>query len=212
MRLRQLSPLLGLVAACVGGGDGPAGVEPAGPAPRVVLQGTVLDSLLGKPVAGAAVLIADADTVTGPDGRFRLEVPAGLQAFVVIAPGHEIRQGSLRVPSITPATFMLRRVAPTVLACGFASDTLRAIIVDLQGRKTVNRREGARLLLVGETDSLVLAGGELWWTPVDYLTWLVRAAVPLERLVAAVWRVPDTDGNLEAAACASLADNPGLPE
>lgn len=46
-------------------------------AKAALLVGEVVD-VLGDPVAGATVTAGEARSVTGPDGRFRLEVPAGV--------------------------------------------------------------------------------------------------------------------------------------
>ncbi len=62
------------------------------------LSGRVLDAATGRPLAGVTVVVDSTDGVvnpdpqpqqtTGPDGRFRIPVPAGTHALYVVRPGY----------------------------------------------------------------------------------------------------------------------------
>ena len=64
-----------------------AATRPAPPQTRVV-TGRVVDAVIGAPVPEAALVAGAATAVTGADGSFRLEVPAGAGSLQVAAPGY----------------------------------------------------------------------------------------------------------------------------
>jgi hypothetical protein len=88
-----------LVPACDDGDDVTA------PVPTVpTVEGTVLASATGDPVAGAEVSIAAATATTGPDGRFELTgLIAGAATLRCIAAGFEDFEADITVPSGTIA-------------------------------------------------------------------------------------------------------------
>jgi len=172
------------------------------------VDGVVLDSLRGIPVPNASVSIGDTGTMTDVAGRFRLFSPTGAVPVLVLAYGHEARSLVLSVYGTTRSTITLRRLAPLLIACTLQADTIHALIVDLQGRKTLNRREGSTVALTVPSGITVLNGFSWRWTPIDHLTWRVRVPVggaPVSRIS---WQLRDLDGNLDASDCSQVAPPP----
>ncbi len=200
-------------SACLGGGDGPAepGRDAAGPGPTVLVDGVVLDSLRGVPVPNASVSVGDTGTMTDVAGRFRLFAPTGAVPVLVLAYGHEARSMVLSVHGSTRSTITLRRLAPLLVACGLQADTIHALIVDLQGRKTLNRREGSTVALTGPSGITVFNGFAWRWTAIDNVTWRVRVPGVGDSVSRIAWQLRDTDGNLDASECSQVAAPP-LPE
>lgn len=213
MPVKSLWSVLICCVACVGGGEGPAepgpGAEDQGPSVQV--DGLVLDSLGGSPVPRATVSLGDTGTATDEAGRFRLFVPRGPVSLLVLAFGHEARSQVLTVNGTTRSTVQLRRLSPFLQACAVQADTIHALIVELQGRKTLNRREGSTVSLTTPSGTTVLNGFAWRWTAIDNVTWRVRIPVPGESPTRVSWQLRDTDDNLHAADCSQVAP-PSQPQ
>ncbi len=192
--------------ACVGGGEGPAEPSPGSErlGPSVQVDGLVLDSVPGSPVPRATVILGDTGTVTDDAGRFRLFVPAGPVPLLILALGHETRSQLLTVNGSTRSTVQLRRLSPFLQACAVQADTIHAVIVELQGRKTLNRREGSTVSLTTPSGTTVLNGFAWRWTPINHVTWWVRIPVPGNAPSRVSWLLRDIDDNLHAADCSQV--------
>lgn len=210
MAARSLWFVLFCCTACLGGGEGPAepGRGAGGPGPTVLVDGVVLDSLRGIPVPNASVSLGDTGTMTDVAGRFRLFAPTGAVPLLVLAYGHEARSMVLSLPGATRSTITLRRLAPLLVACALQADTIHALIVDLQGRKTLNRREGSTVALTAPSGITVLNGFSWRWTAIDNLTWRVRVPVAGDAVSRIAWQLRDIDGNLDASECSQVAAPP----
>lgn len=190
--------LAGLVAC---GSPPPAPDETAIPEQRVLLTGVVLDSLAALPVAGARVLGTDSMVVTDAAGSFRIMVPTGPFTILVTHPDYESYGLSVTLEVPAHRIVQLRRLAPAVLGCRIASDTVYATVVDLQGRKTVNRREGSVAIVRSGGQEVVLSGLSWSWQPVDSLTLAVSIPPPGGAVTGATLTVSDVAGFRGAAAC-----------
>ena len=125
--------------------------------PRGVLEGRVLASEDGRPVANARVYVAGMplDLVTDADGRFRAELPAGEHALSVIAAGFSTQtlnaipvasgETTLRELRLTPAGLELAEfvvLAPFVegsLAAFVEEKRSSAGIADILGAEQISR-------------------------------------------------------------------------
>ncbi len=197
--------IAGLVAC---GGSPPAPDEPAIPEPRVPLTGVVLDSLAGLPVAGARVLGTDSVVVTDAGGSFRLLVPTRPLVILVMASGYGSHALPVSLQGPAHRTVRLRRLAPAVLGCAIVSDTVYATVVDLQGRKTVNRREGSVAVISSGGQAVVLTGLAWYWRPLDSLTLAVVIPPPAGAVAAAVLTVSDVEGFRGTAQCFPAGPSP----
>jgi hypothetical protein len=167
-----------------------------------MVSGTVHDSVLGDPVVGIRLFIGDSSAVTDSQGRFRTRQAPGPTDLSVRDYRYEGFASRLQLyRDEVNVRVRLRGEAPYLLSCGFAPTLLTAEVVDLQGRKTINRRGASTITLVA-SDSSYQQDANLWsWTPVDDLTWL--AHIPLTSVGAdtAVWRLEDSDGHVRSARC-----------
>jgi subtilisin family serine protease len=94
---------------------------PRGPNGRVV--GTVTEAAGGAPIAGANVTDGSASTVTGPDGRYSLTVPAGTATITVSKFGYATESATVTVAESAVVTqdFALDRL-PNVTVSGRVLD------------------------------------------------------------------------------------------
>lgn len=137
-----------------GAAAAPAPVE-AGPPGRI--EGRVVSSEGGNPVAGARIFVAGTpvDAVTDADGRFRVEVPAGSHSFSVIAPNFSTQtvdgvdvvaeQATAREVELTPAALELPEfvvLEPYIegsLAAFVEERRSSAAVTDILGAEQISR-------------------------------------------------------------------------
>jgi hypothetical protein len=193
--------LLVIAAAGCSGGEAAMAPEPPRALP-VSISGAVTDSLTGAGVADAMVTTEIGTAITDAAGR-----------FTVLAPSHDVR---LRVLHIQYELRTLRRtvregallhvpvvpLAPVVRGCRLSDGRTWTLIADLQGRKTIVRRDSSGVM-VGEEDARrFIAGHRFDWWAVDDHHWIMEGpAVTAEELAGAEWRIFDTDGNLRPHRC-----------
>jgi hypothetical protein len=202
----------GLLAACYGPSPITASHETPAPA-RVEIHGRVYDSLTGHPIAGLFVGFADTAVRTGLDGSYRVTVPAGqLTLRVRFGLYEEYRlEGLLFSPR--KLDFPLRRLNPALTGCLIAADTVHAVIVDLQGRKTLNRAEGSRIVLTDAAGETVVTAWDWNWRAVDEVTWRARVPTRGRHVDRAVWTLRDQQGFGEFVDCQAVPAPPAdLPE
>jgi hypothetical protein len=198
--MRRFLLLLPLALSCGRDSGGPShDQEPAG---TYQVSGTVVDSLFGLGLRGVRVRIGDSVVLTDSTGRFSTLHRPGNITLAIDHIGYERyeipldpyqRSTALRVP--------LQGQAPYLLSCLFDADLLTARILDLQGRKTLNRRSQSTITLVSDAATVTRDAYSWYFTAVDNLTWL--AHVPLAGMVAdtARWRLEDADGYVRTAQC-----------
>ncbi|WP_329139421.1 carboxypeptidase regulatory-like domain-containing protein [Streptomyces sp. NBC_01476] len=111
------------------GYDGPTGLgTPNGvaafkPGPHADVHGTVTDAATGKPVAGAAVDVGDYHTVSGKDGSYRLDIPAGDYPAKAGAFGYADQDlGTLHLPD---GTDLVKDIALTAVPSQVISGTVK---------------------------------------------------------------------------------------
>lgn len=200
--MRRSCLLLLLTAACAGGAE-PTAHDPL-PVPTFRLSGVVRDSVLGVPVAAVHLLLGDTAAVTDTAGYFTLQFPAGEAPLLIADPRFEPYAAAMSVFKDSEITLLLRGQAPYVTSCAFQGDSVSATIVDLQGRKTVNRR--AESYLVARSSQAVIQNdANSWhWNAVDNVTW--RTNVPIGGLADSVdWQLEDADGNARLTRCTRQA-------
>jgi hypothetical protein len=198
--MRRALVLLAFCLSCSNDSTDP--IDPPGNETFYRISGTVEDSILGTPVAGVRVLIGDSSVLTDASGHYATTHRSGDLTVEV----NDYRYENYQVPVslLTDGrivTVRLRGNAPYITACTFETDLLTARLVDLQGRKTINRRSQSTITLIS-SDTTVFRDAYNWFfTPVDTYTWLAHvphAGVPAD---SAVWRVEDADGFTRTVQC-----------
>ncbi len=205
MRPPRLIPIA-LLAACYG--PGPTSPPEKPPASRVEIYGRIFDSLTGFPIAGLFVLIADTAVRTGLDGSYRTTVPAGSLTLRVRFGLYEEYQLTALLLSPRQVDFPLRRLNPALTGCTISADTVHAVIVDLQGRKTLNRADGSSIILTDQGGDTVVSAWDWSWRAVDELTWRARVPTGGRRIDRAVWTLRDQQGYGEFVDCQAVPAPP----
>jgi len=203
--MRRLALLLPLCLSCGADNSDVAGVKPPEDQFHLV-AGRVEDSVLNLGLQGVRLRIGDSLVVSDSTGQFQVLHRAGSFGIVV----QDVNYDRYEVPldlfqDRQSLVVRLRGQAPYLLACTFETDLLTARILDLQGRKTINRRSQSTITLQSNSTSVKRDAYSWYFTPVDNLTWL--AHVPLQGVTAdtAVWRLEDADGYVRTTQCVKQA-------
>ena len=199
--MRRLVLFLPLCLSC--GETNPDVAGPNRPAELVhMVSGMVEDSVLHLSLAGVRLRIGDSLVVSDQQGRFQVLHRAGNFAISVQDVAYERYDTPLALfQDRQSLTVRLQGQAPYLISCTFEPDLLTARILDLQGRKTINRRSQSTITLQSNLTNIKRDAYSWYFTPVDNLTWL--AHVPLQGVTAdtAVWHLEDSDGYVRTTQC-----------
>lgn len=211
MRLPAIS-LCVLLAACQGGAETTAPGGDGTQIATVELNGLVYDSLTGVPLANAVLTLNGTVVETDAQGHYRARVATGPLTVRVRFGLYEEYQVNELVTSERRLDFPLRRLAPALLACAIGTDSIRAVIADLGGRKTLNRAEGSTLLLASPGGDVLITAWDMSWRAIDPYRW--RAAVSTQGLNVsrAVWTIRDQKGFGDLVDCATVPAPPAFPD
>ena len=199
--MRRLLPcVIGMsAAACLGSGEGPVTENPlSGTVPKYTVVGTVFDSLASlranAGVPNAAVSVGGKPTVTDAAGQFAVSlVDSGMIAIRVEIPDYEPRTQMFLNDGSRSAAVPLRRYAPLVTGFLVAGDSAMTTVVDLQGRKSMDRwTESRATVQTGGGATLTILGQQMVWQPIDDFTWTVVLHAP--GLIALDWSLEDVTG------------------
>lgn len=194
--------LLPLVASAACTADGTI-TDPATPGPLpVLIGGVVRDSLSSDGIGAALVTTAIGTAFTDDAGRFEVLAPAGSTTVRVAHPQYVIKQTRGTARSQATFGFALAPLGPVVLGCTLRDGRAWLLVIDLQGRKTIVRRDSSGVHLGEGALARWLPAHEFTWWALDSLTWLVDGPpATAAELVSAEWRLFDTDGNLRPHRC-----------
>ena len=203
--------LLLLLAACaapefsVPTGDG----EPE--AALVTIQGLVIDSISEAPVPGVNVAIGGKFATTDAAGTFTLPAVAGTVTATAHAQGYEPFTEGFPIPAAEASSVIelqLRRLAPIAIQCRLGSAGFSAVVVDLQGRKTLERWSQSTLTLVTPAGSRTIPAPGWGYHALDYLKWLVTIPDASPSTVRADWVLFDSQGDAYRGSCEPVAAPP----
>jgi hypothetical protein len=203
--VRFLAISLVVTAAACGGDTAPTDPGSDGILP-VEVFGSVRDSLGARPVADALVTTAIARALTDANGRFSVLAPRGRTRIHVAHTQYSLKSFDAYAEPGAGLTLEIAPLGPVVLGCEVRQGVMWMLVADLQGRKTIVRRDSSGVTLGdGAARRWVVAHEFTWWA-LDELTWLVDGppASP-EELATAQWWLFDTDGNVRRHGCGGEA-------
>jgi len=147
--------------------------------PLFTLRGTVVDSLASVygvrwSAPGVLVNINGHSTETDSAGRFVLaDVPGGAVPVELLSNAFERISRVMTIESDLPLRFQLRRQAPLIAGFRSLGDSAWIRVVDLQGRKTIDRWLATNATLVGPASRVTQHGLDWRWHAIDARTYRV---------------------------------------
>ena len=212
LSLRILPSLLVLAAACGSPGfTAPAGDGGPTAAP-ITVRGTVIDSVTGGVVSGANVALAGMFGTTDARGTFTLAAAPGANTIRVTVGGYEVFSRDLTLIPASGTTVTvelpLRRLAPFPVSCELGDSGFRAVIVDLQGRKSLERWQQSTLTLVTPTGRRTISPLDWNYRALDYLQWGVSIPDASPSTIRADWVLFDSEGDAWRGSCEPVAAPP----
>lgn len=206
--MRRASLLLLALAAC----RGPDFVAPTGDDPLaapVTVHGVVLDSVTRVRLPGVTVGMGGKFAVTDGAGSFTLLVAPGANSIHVSASGYEAFARILTVgsPAGTDAQVEvpLRRLAPFPVSCQLGASGFQAVIIDLQGRKSLERWSESQLTLVTGAATRVIPAINWGYRALDALQWQVTIPDADPSTDRVDWVLFDSQGDAYRGSCEPVA-------
>src|SRR5688572_27824427 len=163
-----LSLLLLAAAASVGCNDTaypviPDEVEPAGP--YYLVSGMVTDSLTGEAIPGARVYAGKRTALADATGSWSLDVPDGEVTISSAPSNYESGRETITVHSPLFLNLSLRRRAPLVIDCSRSGSMAYALLIDLQGRKSVERWVQSRATIESPSGNVTIGAANWSYFP-----------------------------------------------
>ncbi|HET7041837.1 MAG TPA: carboxypeptidase regulatory-like domain-containing protein, partial [Gemmatimonadales bacterium] len=188
------------------GGDGDPVVA------SVTVHGTVVDSVTGQLLPGVNVAIGGKFATTDAQGAFTLPAAPGANTVHATVPGYETFARTFDpIPAAGNEVTLqlpLRRLAPVPVACWVGPEGFQAVIVDLQGRKSLERWQESTLTLVTGTGTRTIPAIDWNYHAVDYLRWGVSIPDASPSTIRADWVLFDSEGDVYRGSCEPAAAPP----
>lgn len=203
--------LLLLLAACANPGFSPPSGDGEPGAALVTIQGLVIDSITQAPIPGVNVAIAGKFTTTDAAGTFTLPAVAGTVTATAHVQGYEPFTQGFPIPATEASSVIelqLRRLAPIAIRCQLGSAGFSAVVVDLQGRKSLERWSQSTLTLVTPAGSRTIPAPSWGYHALDYLKWLVTIPDASPSTIRADWVLFDSQGDAYRGSCEPVAAPP----
>jgi hypothetical protein len=93
----------------------------------------------------------------------------------------------------------LRRYSPIITSFEVYADSAVTTVVDLQGRKSVDRWSGSKATLDGLAGPMTLIGSQMRWRPVDGFTW--KIVFDVSGIQSVDWDLHDVNGFTFSVRC-----------
>ena len=180
--------------------------EPAGP--FYTISGGVFDSLSGSVLPGVRVAAGKYVTVTDAAGGWVLSVPAGPVTVTTSPAGYERASIAFTLLSNAYVSLTARRLAPLVQDCVRDGLSVRALITDLQGRKSIERWQRSEAIILDPSGEYTIGAPAWSYRAIDYETWEVTLT-PVAAVTTTIrWNVYDAEGHLYAGTCEPVTPPP----
>lgn len=203
--MRSLPLFLLALAACNARDYWIPTTEGGGGTTPVAVHGVVTDSVTGMRLPGVAVSMGGVFTATDAEGAFDLTVGSGVNTVHVAADGYEPFARTMTVDPLGNDRFAvdlpLRRLAPFPVTCELGPDGFRANIVDLQGRKSLERWSQSELTLVSPAGPRTIPAITWGYHALDYLVWQVTIPDADPSTSRVDWVLFDSEGDAYRGSC-----------
>ncbi len=204
-----LLAILGL-AACSGPEFAPPTVTEGG-VEVVQIAGRVIDSVTRAGVPRITFGIGGNFETTDAEGQFTAWVARGDNAVGVNIAGFEPFARIIQVGPRSEFELPLRRLAPVPVTCELEPQGFRAIVVDLQGRKSLERWSQSTLTLVWSARQTTIGAVNWGYRAIDGLRWEVTIPNVDGSVLRADWQLYDSEGHLYRGSCEPVAAPPPGP-
>ncbi len=200
------------IAAC---SEGATPAAPAGDIPQYTIRGTVSDSLGGLiglgGLPGVEVRVNGRPLSADAQSRWSRVADSGLVRIEVADNRFERYQRTVLLDRNMEVAVLLRRLAPAIVGFSSVGDSITARVVDLQGRKTVERWDESHVDIDMGGATLTVIGRQLHWHPIDNWTYqMVLPSVP-DGAVSLDWTVEDDQGFSFREVCQLAIGCRGVP-
>lgn len=172
-------------------------VEPVGA--MYTISGILVDSLSGTVIPGARVASGPYVTDADAAGQWSLTVPAGVVTVTASPTGYERTSYSFTLAGNAFIDLQARRLAPLVVECWRQGDSVHALVVDLQGRKSLERWTESDAYVANSAGSYRIAADAWKYRAVDPYTWKVSLVPVAPEATMVRWTLYDNEGHRYSA-------------
>jgi hypothetical protein len=188
--------------SCLGPGPGPQTrqneiIE----RPLYRVSGRVIDSVTRAPVANVRFGVSGTWVTSDSLGRYTALVDSGMVQFAVVDPTYEAYDRTFLIQWPQTLDLELRRLAPLITCFEVDGDSIVALVVDVQHRKTIHRSVSTNVALSGPNIELTLLGNQWIWEAVDDHTYRMILHPGVTGVRHADWHILDQSGVVFTATC-----------
>lgn len=198
--------------SCLGPGEGP-------PPRRVEIierplyrvSGRVVDSASGAPLANLRIGVSGTRVTSDSLGFYTALVDSGLVRYTIVNPDYEAYDQRFLIQWPQTLNLNLRRLAPLITCFEVDGDSIVAVVIDVQHRKTIHRSVSTSVTLSGPGFELSMLGNQMIWDAVDDFTYRVIVRPGLTGVQRANWHILDKTGVVFTTSCTAPFDCDHLP-
>lgn len=177
----------------------PVEAEPTGP--FYTVSGIVSDSLTGEGIPGARVSAGKRTALADAAGVWYLDVPDGEATISSSPSSYESGRETITVHSPVFLSLQLRRRAPVVIDCSREDSLAHATLIDLQGRKSIERWNQSKATIEAPSGNVTIGAIDWRYFPApDYYHWPIAVDIPADA-VRIRWDVYDNEGYHFSGSC-----------
>ena len=188
--------------SCLGPGEGPpARQNEILERPLYRVSGRVYDGAVGTPLANLRIGVSGTQVTSDSLGRYTALVDSGMVHFAIVDPDYEAYDQSFLIQWPRTLDLSLRRLAPLITCFEVDGDSVVAIVIDVQHRKTIHRSVSTSVTLSGPDFELLLLGNQWIWEAVDDFTYRVIVRPGRTGVQHAQWHILDKTGSVFTATC-----------
>lgn len=206
-------PLAALVSlSCLSPGEGPQEREnEIIERPLYRVSGRLVDSLSGAAVPNLRFGVSGTLVTSDSLGGYTALVDSGMVQFTAVDLNYEAYDRTFLIQWPQMLDLQLRRLAPLITCFEVDADSIVALVVDVQHRKTIHRSVSTSVALSGPGIELTLLGNQWVWEAVDDHTYRMLVRPGVTGIQHADWHILDQSGVVFTASCTAPYSCDHLP-